>query len=139
MIIRKYFNYIIKYINRTFNIDNTTIQDGQLMHTAMKTSIDDNRKVLTMKNLFNECFRFDKRCMAPIIIPFHYCLLYMIQSGEYILSSDFVSSNRKLHSDEAAALCSMIHFPTNTTMYMVRVLIFDNRSYGPNTTSITLS
>ena len=36
--------------------------------------------------------------------------------------------------DEAAALWSMIHYPTLTTMDQLKCLIFDNRSYGYNVT-----
>ena len=72
------------------------------------------------------------RCLSPIIVPFHFALLYMIQSGEYIFSPDLIASYKKLHLDEASALWKMIHFPTHTTMEMVQSLVFDNRSYGPD-------
>ena len=102
------------------------------MHSALKTAYNDNKVTLTHKNSMAESFRFIKRCVHPIIIPIHYTFLYMIQSGEYIFSPDFVSVYKKMHLEEAAALWSMIHFPTNTTMEMVKCLIFDSRSWAPD-------
>ena len=139
--------------NRVHNVDIQTILNGKVAHSAMKTSIDDNRKViviylsqyfffhniiricfqiLTMKNLTNEAYRFNMRCMSPMVIPFNYALLYMIQSGEYIFAPEFIASYKKLHMDEAAALWQMIHFPTSTTMHQLQVLIFDSRTFGPD-------
>ena len=87
-----------------------------------------------MKNLTNEAYRFNMRCMSPMVIPFNFALLYMIQSGEYIFAPEFISSFKKLHMDEAAALWQMIHYPTNTTMHQLQCLIFDGRTYGYNVT-----
>ena len=87
-----------------------------------------------MKNLTNEAYRFNMRCMSPMVIPFNFALLYMIQSGEYIFAPEFISSFKKLHMDEAAALWQMIHYPTKTTMHQLQCLIFDGRTYGYNVT-----
>ena len=117
---------------RLHNVTLDVLNDGQIMHSALKTSYNENKITLTTRNVIAEAFRFIKRCVSPIIIPFHFALLYMIQCSEYIFSPDFVSVYKKMHLEEAAALWSMIFFPTNTTMEMVKCLIFDSRSWAPD-------
>ena len=47
----------------------------------MKTSYNEEKKILNQKNIFNEAYKFGRRSLYPIIAPFHYNVMYMIQSG----------------------------------------------------------
>jgi hypothetical protein len=42
--------------------------------------------------------------MHPAVVPIQYAILYMIQSGSYILSPDFISSFKKIDLLEANTL-----------------------------------
>jgi len=55
----------------------------------------------------------------------------MLQSGEYILSPDFVSQYKKLSLEETQSLWKIVHDPEGTTVSMVMKLVFDPRSYDP--------
>jgi hypothetical protein len=83
-----------------------------------------------MKNLLNEIYRFNQRCLWPVIAPPQFCLLYMVQCGEYILSPDFVSTYKKIDLHELEALWDMVHSPSKATISMIMKLVFDQRSYG---------
>lgn len=100
---------------------------------AMLSSFDDSKKIINMKNFFNECYKFNRRCMFPFVVPIQYCIAYMIQSGNYILTPDFISVYRKFDFSEAEVLWDMIHHPLNATVNGVMKIIFDQRSYGKNT------
>ena len=108
------------------------LAEGRNCHSNMVTSsYDESRKVITVKNLMQELFKFNRRCMMPIIVPVLFGVTYMIQSGNYILSPDFISSYRKIDLHEAEILWGMINKPKDTTVEGVRALLFDPRSYSP--------
>lgn len=68
--------------------------------------------------------------MYPCVVPIEYILTYMIQSGNYILSPDFISAYRKIDLSEAETFWHMVHEPLETSVADIRKLIFDSRSYG---------
>ncbi len=70
------------------------------------------------------------RCIHPAVVPIHYAVLYMIQSGSYILSPDFISTYKKIDLSEALVLWDMVHNPLHITIGDVMQLLFDSRSYG---------
>ena len=70
------------------------------------------------------------RCMHPAVVPFHYAILYMIQSGTYILSPDFVSNFKKIALNEALILWKMTFVPTDVKLHDVMALLFNPLSYG---------
>eukprot|EP01031_Cornospumella_fuschlensis_P027563 gene27563-33289_t len=120
------------YQLRTHGITVAELAEGRNCHSNMVTSsYDESRKVITVKNLMQELFKFNRRCMMPIIVPVLFGVTYMIQSGNYILSPDFISSYRKIDLHEAEILWGMINKPKDTTVEGVRALLFDPRSYSP--------
>jgi len=80
--------------------------------------------------MFNECYRFNMRCMSPAIVPVHYALLYMIQSKGYIFAPDFVAYNKKIDFEETEVLWKLVHFPEEADIHMILKLIFHPRLYG---------
>jgi hypothetical protein len=96
----------------------------------MLTSFDDAKKIINFKNFFNECYKFNMRCMHPAVVPVQFVVLYMIQSGSYILSPDFVSTFKKIALNEAAILWDMTFKPAQTTLADVMTLLFHPLSYG---------
>lgn len=85
---------------------------------------------MNLKNFFNECYKFNMRCMHPAVIPIHYAVLYMIQSGSYILSPDFISTFKKIDLNEAKILWEMVHKPTEVCLKDIMQLLFHPLSYG---------
>ena len=85
-----------------------------------------------MRNFFNEAFKFNNRCMAPCVVPIEYCTMYMIQSGNYMISPEFISTGRKMDLTEAQALWELVHDSGEATIELVCRLLFDPRSYGRN-------
>ena len=115
------------YQIRTHNL---TLLCGRRDHDALLTSFDDAKKIITMKNFFSESYKFNMRCMHPAVVPVHYAILYMIQSGAYILSPDFISNFKKINLKEAGILWNMTHKPGETVIDDVLTLIFHPLSYG---------
>jgi hypothetical protein len=105
------------------------ITHGRDAHKNMTTNYMEDKKVLTIRNYMLEVYRFIKRTMDPVIIPIHYALLYMIQSGMYVLSMEFVSVYKKVHFNEAQTILNMIFFPSSTTIDMIKLLIFSVGSF----------
>lgn len=97
----------------------------------MLTSFDDSKKIINSKNLINECYRFNQRSMWPAVVPIPYCLLYMLQSGEYIFTPEFITFYKKLDLEETTVMWDMIHNPSKATIDMILKLIFNARSYSP--------
>ena len=58
-------------------------------------------------------------------------MLYMAQSADYIFAADMITSFRKIDLEEANMLMQISLFPEQTTIQMIRKLIFDPRSYSP--------
>lgn len=68
--------------------------------------------------------------MYPAVVPIHYAVLYMIQSGSYILSPDFISVFKKIDLDQAKILWEMTHKPQEAVLDDVLTLLFNPLSYG---------
>lgn len=100
------------------------MSNGKREHVALSTKFSDDKKVITWKMIFVEASRFNARCMFPVSVPLHFALLYMLQSGEYVLSADFVSVYRKLNFHEAQTYWKIINKPLETTMKDVMTLVF---------------
>lgn len=119
------------YQLRTHNVSRMELATGRKDHDAMMTSYDDAKKILNVRNIFNECFKFTMRSFYPVLPPIHYVLLYMIQSGGYMFSSDFITVQRKTDFAEAKILWDLVHDPRSATIEDVMNMIFNPRSYGP--------
>ncbi len=117
------------YQLRTHHISPSELDAGRREHMAMLSSFDDSKKIVNIKNFFNECYKFNRRCMFPCVVPIDYCITYMIQSGNYILTPDFISMYRKFDFTEAQLLWDMIHHPLTADVEGVTQIIFNNRSY----------
>ena len=126
------------YQIRTHNISRAELSFGRRDHDALLTSFDESKKVLNLKNFFNECYKFNMRCMHPAVVPIHYAVLYMIQSGSYILSPDFISTYKKIDLSEAKVLWEMVHKPHDVCLADIMQLLFDPRSYGLKVYLLTL-
>lgn len=99
----------------------------------MLTSFDDAKKIINLKNFFNECYKYNLRCFHPIVVPIEYVLTYMMQSGNYILTPDFINcSYRKINLEEASTLWNIIHEPKDTTLDQILQIIFDPRYHDYN-------
>ena len=100
------FSAMIAYITKdegrphyqviTHNITPTEMSDGRREHQALLTSFDDNKKIITLKNLVSECYKFNMRTMFPAVVPFAYCVLFMLQSATYVLAPEFINSFKKV-------------------------------------------
>ena len=99
----------------------------------MVTSFDEKKKVLSLKQLFHETYKFNMRCMFPAVVPLHYCILYMLQGGEYVLSPEFVSTFKKVNFNESEAYWRILHAPLETTIDDILVLIFNGASFESKT------
>lgn len=88
-------------------------------------SYDDSKKVLTLKNLLPEAYRYSMRALHPVVFPVQVVILYMIQCNEYVLSPEFISTFRKLDACQADVLWSMFFEPKNCTLEMIRTLLFN--------------
>lgn len=120
---------------------------GRQSHDYVKCSYDDNKRVLPLKTLIAETWRYSNRSLWPLRFPVHYTILYMvsnyyprnttrlniitllqIQSGEYVLSADFVSTFKKVDFVEADILWRLIHEPASATIDDIIRLIFNSGS-----------
>ena len=57
--------------------------------------------------------------------------LYMMQSGDYIISADMIQSYCKIDLEEFNMLMKIAIFPQQITINIIRKLIFDPRLYSP--------
>ena len=65
----------------THNITAQELAFSRVEHDSFKISYNEEKKILNQKNIFNEAFRFARRSLYPLLVPFHYCVLYMVQSS----------------------------------------------------------
>ena len=95
-----------------------------------------------MKTLLAESWRYANRCLWPLFFPIHYTILYMVmmtelfafhqnymiqvQSSDYILSPEFVSSYKKVDFEEACIMWRLIHHPTSATISDIMKLVFSS-------------
>lgn len=81
-----------------------------------------------MKNLFSECWRYWNRSLRPVLFPIHFCILYMIQCAEYVLSPDFISTFKKIDFNESEIVWNLAHNPSEATLDMIYAVIFNSAS-----------
>ena len=51
---------------------------GRQSHDHYRAAFDDNKRVLPMKTLLAESWRYANRCLWPLFFPIHYTILYMV-------------------------------------------------------------
>ena len=90
----------------------------------MLTSYDENKKILTLKNIFNEVYKFLVRCIMPLKISFVQSVTYMLQSN-YTLDASFISRFNKIDSKLAELLLWIVHNPNKVRPSHVRAVIMD--------------
>ncbi len=118
------------YQLRSHQITQREIDEGRREHAAMASNYDENKKVISFRSLFSDSWKFNQRSFEPAVVPIDACLAYMIQSGSYSLSPEFVmSSYKKLDFAMAQTYWRMMHEPKSTTMDEVRNLMFDSRTF----------
>lgn len=110
------------------NIDPTLLSRGREAHDSMKENVVNDKRVITQKNIFNESYKFIKRCLFPCIVPVHYAIMYMLQSGEYMPSSDFIANWKKMDFVDTSVLWQIVWEPTSTTINDVLRLFFNYNS-----------
>lgn len=64
----------------------------------MLSNSDDDKKIVTLKTAFQRMLSFQSQmfCTTPCVVPLDHTIAYMIQSGGYILTPDFITSHRKM-------------------------------------------
>ena len=82
-----------------------------------------------MKNVINEMYKFEQRCLVPAICPPDYLLCYMVQCGEYTFGADMISNWKKLDLEETRILLKVMFFPRQCTVAMIRRLCFNPASF----------
>jgi hypothetical protein len=105
------------------------LTNGRREHESLRLSYATEKRVITYKNLFLEAFRFVTRCFLPVIVPVHYAILYMIQSGEYMLSTDFVQNFKKVNYKESTSIWKIIWSPNQATLDDIMLIVFDPREF----------
>ena len=104
------------------------MSSGRKDYDLNLVSFDDSKKVLTLKNLLPEAYRYSVRALLPVQFPVQIVIMYMIQSTEYVLAPDFISYFKKLDAAQAEALWTMYHSPKLCTLDMIRSLVFNPSS-----------
>lgn len=118
------------YQLRSHGFTPSELDGGRREHLAMLTSFDDAKKIVNTKNFFNEAYKFNRRCFHPCVVPIEFVITYMMQSGNYILTPDFINNTyRKIRLDEASTLWSIIHDPKDTSVDQILNLIFDPKTH----------
>lgn len=118
------------YNIKSFNVSAQDLTNGRREHEALKSTYTNEKKIVSSKNMINECFRFWHQVLTPVVCPIEFCLLYMIQSTNYTFASDWVQSNHKLNLNECNVLWDLVHHPETATIDKIQTLLFDSRSYG---------
>lgn len=96
----------------------------------VSTKFAEDKKLITFKNLFQESMKFNARAFYPITVPVHYCILYMLQSTDYALSPDFVSTFKKVDHEEAEYYWGVLHDPIKATIADVMAIVFSAKTKG---------
>ena len=104
------------------------LEHGRLQHIAQLTAFDENKTVLTQRNLIAEVYKFSRRSLYPLVTPLRYTLLYAIQSGEYVPSPEWIRKYAKMEHPDAEALWCIIHNPKSATIEQTDTVFFDSRS-----------
>lgn len=112
------------------NVSAREFHVARQVYSSFQSSTEDNKVILTTKNLFKEGHKFHTRVINPVKAPLVPTLTYMIQSGEYIAAPEFAMSNRKMDLEDSDRLWHISMFPDETTFNDVRKIFFDPRSYG---------
>ncbi len=72
------------------------LEAGRLTHMDMLTTYDSNKVTLSPKHFVAEAYKFSRRCLFPLLCPIVYVALYMLQSGAYLPSPDWLKKFNKM-------------------------------------------
>ena len=112
------------------NVSAREFHVARQVYSSFQSSTEDNKVILTTKNLFKEGHKFHTRVINLAKAPLVPTLTYMIQSGEYIAAPEFAMSNRKMDLEDSDRLWHISMFPDETNFNDVSKIFFDPRSYG---------
>jgi len=84
----------------SFNIPRTELEAGRHCHMELLTTYDANKVTLSPKNFIAEAFKFSKRCLYPLLCPVAYTAMYMLQSGAYIPSPEWLKKLNKMDAEQ---------------------------------------
>ena len=104
------------------------MEQGRSAHTANRTSYDQNKVLLTQRNVIAEMFKYANRSLHPCHVPLRYALLYAIQSGLYIPSPEWLKRFGKLEHSDAQAMWNLIYTPSSVTIKEIDSIFFDPQS-----------
>lgn len=133
---------VTRYVCVLLSQDNTRrdeIEQGRSAHTAIRTSYDQNKILLTQRNLIAEMFKYANRALHPCNAPLRYTLLYAIQSGLYIPSPEWLRRFGKLEHADAQSMWTLIYNPTSVTLKEIDSIFFDPSPCHNPVRDVTLS
>lgn len=104
------------------------MEQGRSAHTASRTSYDQNKVLLTQRNVIAEMFKYANRSLHPCHVPLRYALLYAIQSGLYIPSPEWLKRFGKLEHSDAQSMWNLIYTPSRDTIKEIDSIFFDPQS-----------
>ena len=104
------------------------LEQGRSAHIANRTSYDQNKVLLTQRNIIAEMFKYANRALYPCHVPLRYALLYAIQSVLYIPSPEWLKKIGKLEHSDAESMWKLIYTPSNVTLREIDSIFFDPQS-----------
>lgn len=104
------------------------LQSGKSAYRCQTTSYDENKKVLTPRNLISEVYKFAMRCLHPVIVPIRYCVLYAMQSGSYIPSPEWLKLYNKMDAQQSEYTWNLLFKPRECRLQHVDQIFFDFRN-----------
>jgi len=107
------------------NVSAQELSTGRRQHTDMVSSFEEHKDTVTPRNLMDKAFKFTLRSFPGIVVPIHYVLTYMIQTGDYVFSSEFVSTFKKVSLVDADELFTMMQNPGDVRVHNILALVFN--------------
>lgn len=104
------------------------LEQGRSAHIANRTSYDQNKILLTQRNVIAEMFKYANRSLHPCHVPLRYALLYAIQSGLYIPSPEWLKRFGKLEHSDSESMWKLVYTPSNVTIREIDSIFFDPQS-----------
>ena len=97
---------------------------GRSTHMQLSAKFADDRKIITFKQFFQDRFKFCNRALLfPLTVPLHYCILNMLQTDEYMLAPDCVSTYKKLDYERRGR--EILVVSTYYTTFIIIIIILN--------------
>lgn len=115
------------YQSHAVNLTSAELERCEAMYAVVRSSHEDGRKMITKRSIIKVIFQEWNTHLRPLDVPADVVLMWIMQSGGYMPSCDWVAEKRQgVDMAQMDAMWKMARYPARTTHNDIIHLFFNN-------------